>query len=67
MYGISPSIAGQKEKEEGALATYTQQIHLRVKGTICTSFSITFQVQNVLMTSRCPLMVCCLVHSKKQQ
>ena len=67
MYGISPSIAGQKEKEEDALATYTQQIHLRMKGTICTSFSITFQVQNVLMASRCPLMVCCLVHSKKQQ
>ena len=47
MYGISPSIAGQKGKEEGALAAYTQQIHLRVKGTICASFSITFQVQKV--------------------
>ena len=39
MYGISPSIAGQKEKEEGTLATYPQQIHLRGKGTICASFS----------------------------
>ena len=33
-YGIIPSIIGQKGKEEGALATYTQQIHLMVKGTI---------------------------------
>ena len=53
-YGIMPSIIGQKGKEEGALAAYTQQIHLRVKGTICTSFSITSQVQQVLKTSRYP-------------
>ena len=46
MYGINPNTGGQKGKEEGALAIYTQQIHLRVKGTICTSFSITSQVQS---------------------
>ena len=45
MYGIRSSIAGQKGREEGALVTYTQQIHLRVKGTICASCSITSQVQ----------------------
>ena len=65
MYGIRPSIVGDKGKEEGALAAYTQQIHLRVKGTICTSFPITSQVQEVLKTPRCPQMVCCLVHSRK--
>ena len=32
------------KKEKGALAAYTQQIHLRVKDTICTCFSITSQV-----------------------
>ena len=42
-YGIMPSIIETKEKEEGALAACTQQIHLRVKGTICTSFFITSQ------------------------
>ena len=52
MYRIRPSIVGEKGKEEGALAAYTQQIHLRVKGTICASFSITSQVQKVLKTSR---------------
>ena len=44
----------RKRKEEGALAAYTQQIHLRVKGTICASFSITSQLQEVLKTSGCP-------------
>ena len=39
MYGIRSRITGQKGKEEGALVAYAQQIHLRVKGTICTSFS----------------------------
>ena len=57
----------RKGKEEGALAAFTQQIHLRVKGTICASFSITSQVQEVLKTSRCPQMVYCLEHSRKQQ
>ena len=54
MYGIRSSIAGQKGREEGALAAYTQQIPLRVKGAICASFSITSQVQKVLKTLRCP-------------
>ena len=49
-------------KRKRGRCSYIQQIHLRVKGTICTYFSITFQVQKVLMTSRCPLMVHCLVH-----
>ena len=31
MYDIRPSIVRGKGKEEGALATYTQQIHLRVR------------------------------------
>ena len=68
MYGINPNTGGQKGKEEGAfaLAAYTQQIHLRVKGTICASFSITSQVQKVLKTSRCPQMVCCLVSTFKE-
>ena len=61
MYGIRPSITGQKGKEEGALAAYTQQIHLRVKGTVCASFSITSQTQKALKTSRFLQMVCCLV------
>ena len=29
------------------MAAYTQQIHIKVKGTTCTSFSITSQVQKV--------------------
>ena len=50
MYGINPNTGGQKGKEEGALAGYTQQIHLRVKGTICASFSITSQVRKIFKT-----------------
>ena len=48
------------------LAAYTQQIHLSVKGTICASFSITSQVQQVLNTLRYPRIVCCSVLSRKQ-
>ena len=50
MYGMNTSIGGHTEREKGALATCTLQIHPKENAIIYVCFCITHKGQQAMLT-----------------